>query len=211
MFKWDLGRRTEDPSGAQFRALLDRILRFLVTSEQEEQVSLASSRDLISGGETAELQVQVRDEARRPVDTARITAQVKHGGSERTVEFRGLGGGRYRAEVAPWGEGRYTVTADVQMDGQTIRSDTEFMVDPFHLERAELRMRPDRLRSIAQATGGEFLLPDEIATLSERLPLEEGVEEIAGTWRPFGLWLTLLLIVGLLAVEWLIRTRTGMV
>lgn len=211
LYKWDLGRRTEDPSGAQFRALLDRILRYLVTPEEEEQVSLASSRDLISGGETAELQVQVRDEARRPVDSARITAQVEHGGSERTVEFRGLGGGRYRADVAPWGEGRYHVTADVQMDGQTIRRTTEFMVDPFHLERAELRMRPDRLRSIAQATGGEFLLPDEVASLSERLPLEEGVEEIAGTWRPFGLWLTLLLIVGLLAVEWLIRTRTGMV
>ena len=210
LWRWDLGRRSDDPSGIQFLGLLDRILLYLSTPEDEERVHLKAEQDQVSGGEEARLFLEVRDESGRPVENARVTALVNHTENERTVEFRSAGGGRYSAAVAPWGEGRYEVSAEVRMDGETIVRETDFMVDPFHLESAELRMRPDRLRSLAQATGGTFLQPTQIDSLPELLPLEEGVEEITGTWRPFGLWLTLLLIVGLLAVEWIARTRTGM-
>lgn len=130
---------------------------------------------------------------------------------EKTVEFSPHGSGRYLVRFAPWGEGQYQVDANVEIEDEGLELKSQFVVDAFNLEESELRMRPDRLRAVSQASGGKFLLPDEIGRLTEILPLKAGKETIKGSWRPFGIWSTLIIITLLLGVEWFIRTRTGMV
>jgi len=211
LWRWDLGQRVEDPSGREFGSLLDRILRFLITPESEDQVQLAADQMLLTAGEDAVLTLRVLNAARRPLDEATIRAKVSKGGEEQPIDFRPLGQGRYQAVVAPFGAGHFEAEALVTIGNETHSRSVEYVVDPFNLEAAERRMRPDRLRSLAKVTGGQFLLPEQVEELDRLLPLEEGFEIVQGKWRPFGLWLTLLLIAGLLAAEWLVRTRTGMV
>ncbi|MBS1262794.1 MAG: hypothetical protein MAG453_02158 [Calditrichaeota bacterium] len=135
----------------------------------------------------------------------------RDGGRARTVEFQSLGGGRYLARFVPWGEGRYHVEATVETDEETVTRTSEFVVDRFELEAAERRMRPDRLRAIADATGGHVIFSTvALDTLASLLPRGGEWVDVRGTWRPFGLWLTLLLVTAALAAEWLARTRTGM-
>ncbi|GBE29837.1 hypothetical protein BMS3Bbin04_00860 [bacterium BMS3Bbin04] len=129
----------------------------------------------------------------------------------RTIELQSLGGGRYLSTFLPWGEGRYAYEATVETDQETVTRSGEFVVDRFQLEAAERRMRPDRLRALAEATGGTVIWSSaNLDTLLTLLPRTGELVEQRGSWRPFGLWLTLLLVVGVLGIEWLIRTRTGM-
>ncbi|MBD3166140.1 hypothetical protein GF324_06060 [bacterium] len=210
LWRWNLSVRPLDPTGQGMRGLLERTVRWLVTSETEERISVEPSADLYTGGEVIELTGRVRDEGLRPVDDAVITAEVRRGGTTRTIELQPLGGGRYSSRVQPWGEGRYSMTATVETGSGSYTRTAEFVVDRFNLETTDPRMRPGYLRAVAQSTGGVFLLPEEIDSLPEQLPVSRSTSWVQHSWDPFGRWSTLLLIVGLFALEWLIRTRRGM-
>ncbi len=211
LWRWDLSRRPFDPTGRGFRELVGRVLRWLTAGEEEQRIVVKPARDLFAGGEEIELIAEVRDEGLRPVDDAAVEGVLRHGGEERRIDFQPLGAGRYRARTAPWGEGKYEYRAEVRTGGETADRGGEFVVDRFRLEEAELRMRPDRLRAVARATGGRVIFPSQVEALPDLLPAKKGREEIRGRWRPFGLWSTLLAVVLLLAAEWFIRTRRGMV
>ncbi len=211
LWRWDQVRRPFDPSGNGYRNLWDRILRWMTSEEESQRISLSPVKSLFTGGEMAELTVQIRDESRRPIDDASVSAQVTHADVIRTIEFSSLGSGLYMAKFPSWGEGSYKVSAEIEAQTQSFKRTTDFIVDAFHLEDAELRMRPDRLRAIAAASGGAFLTPHSISELPSLLPKQSGTELRPGAWRPFGLAVTLILTVTLLAVEWFVRTRCGMV
>ncbi len=102
------------------------------------------------------------------------------------------------------------INASIEFSESVVRT-KDFVVDDYNLELSDMRMRIDRLRSIAKSTDGKVLFPDEIDQLPPLFSLEENVVEQNGLWRPFGKWLTLLILVLALALEWFIRTRKGMV
>ncbi|MCB2212776.1 hypothetical protein KQI52_11735 [bacterium] len=209
---WDRVRRAEDPGGLGFHDLFDRTLRWLTGGAEQERITVRAEQELYAGGEEVRLVASVADPGLSPVEDARVVANVTRAdGESRTVEFQSLGGGRYMTTFLPWGEGRYSFDTTVETDEETIARSGEFVVDKFQLEAAERRMRPDRLRALAEATGGQVVWSSaDLDTLLSLLPRSGELVEVRGSWRPFGLWLTLLLVVGLLAAEWITRTRTGM-
>ncbi len=237
---WDRVRRANDPGGEGFNALLDRTLRWLTGGGEQERITVRPEQELYAGGEEVRLVASVTDPGLNAVEDARVTATVTRravggtgstragddargssatadhpeadGDQSRTVEFQSLGGGRYLSTFLAWGEGRYSYEATVESDQEMVVRSGEFVVDRFELETAERRMRPDRLRALAEATGGSVIWSSsELDTLLHLLPRTGEIVDVRGSWRPFGLWLTLLLVVGVLAVEWIVRTRTGMV
>lgn len=211
LWRWDLARRPFDPGGKGYHSLWDRVLRWLTAGDVEERISLKPLRDVFTGGEEIELSAQVLDEALRPLDDARVTADVTHGDATRTISFQSVGDGRFIARTAAWGEGEYAVYGLIETAGERFEREIEFVVDPFHLEDAELRMRPELLRAMAVVNGGAFFTAERISGLPERIPEAEGYETIRGAWKPFGRWFALLALAALLSLEWVIRTRTGMV
>ncbi len=210
MWRWDLARRPIDPGGSDFAALWSRILRWLTSEETSDRISVNPSKDLFTGGEEIELVALVRDESLRPVDDANVSAIIKHNGKEQTVVFSSLGDGRYIAYSPAWGEGEYHSSTTIKTTSETLKRENDFLVDAFNLEDTELRMRPDQLRAVANASGGAFLEPDQVKELLNLTPESKGTEIVSGAWRPFSKWIALLSIVALLAMEWIIRTRKGM-
>ncbi len=210
LWKWDLAMRPVDPAGAGYSELWQRAIRWLTTAEERARIVVEPSKSLYTGGETVELTAQVYDEAFRPLETATVSAQVRNGDESRTIEFESLGGGRYRARFPAWNEGRYEMDAEVEVNGGSFERSGSFVVDAFSLEDLELRMRPDRLRLLAQNSGGLYLTLDDMDRVAEWLPLRSGTEYESGFFRPLGRWRTLLFIVIVLGIEWLVRTRRGM-
>jgi hypothetical protein len=209
---WDRVRRTDDPGGEGFHALLDRTLRWLTGGGEQERITVRAEQELYAGGEEVRMIASVTDPGLNAVEDARVTATMtRAGGESRTIEFQSLGGGRYLSTFLPWGEGRYSYEAVIESDQETVTRTGDFVVDRFELEAAERRMRPDRLRALAEATGGSVIWSSaELDNLLTLLPRSGELVERRGSWRPFGMWLTLLLVVGVLAAEWIVRTRTGL-
>ena len=152
---------------------------------------------------------------------AEITACVKGGGTPRVrldgpveqdvpLERRG---GDWSGLVALRAPGEYKVLAEAQIGGQTARAETSLVVEEQDFELAEVLADHALLRKIAEAGGGTFRpvedLPKLLADLAAGLrPLSVPAERclsLAGGRVFLGCVLTLL------AAEWVLRRRWGMV
>lgn len=178
-------------------------------------VSLDSGPLTHATGENAELRVQVRDTAGRLLPQAKVEAQLfSEGRRMATVPLAGDEGGSgvYRARTEPLADGRYEVR--VRVDGlpeDEMKARTTFVVEPRdNGERVELAANEPLLRELAANSGGEYLREEDAGALRERLaPLSRGkvIESETPLWPTWG-WLSAVVL--LLAVEWFLRKRAGM-
>lgn len=192
--------------------LVDRLIRWLAARKSARRVQIAFDKDQYSTQEAVAIRAAVYDENYQPQDGAQVEANVAGNGREPArVVLKGIGDGRYSSDISTWGEGEYSIKISAARDGQAIGADSgKVMVEPFTVELLDTRLNSGLLRSIAEASGGKYAPADSAEALlaSIDLPIESRHEETHRTL--WGGWWHLGVIVGLLAVEWTIRVRIGM-
>jgi uncharacterized membrane protein len=113
--------------------------------------------------------------------------------------------GLYEGYFTPPGPGRYRMEANE--NDRKVSSITEFQVSEIRQELTETDMRLENLQRIADLTGGATLgvreLP-KLALLVNGEPLTTTVRSERPLWDH---WLVILLLVGLLGAEWILRRR----
>lgn len=211
LWRWDQLRRPVDPMGEGYQSLWERLLRWITADSEKERIKVYPSKKLFQGGEQVKLVAEVLDESLQPVADASIHATVLREEKEHLAEFRKRAPGRYEAAIDPWTSGLYHFSATIEYGDATFSRSGTFAVDDFSLEETELRMRPDRLRSIAKASGGTLLFPDQVDRLTTLLPSDNETVIVRKSWKPSRIRNLFFLIVFILAIEWLIRTRKGMI
>jgi hypothetical protein len=119
--------------------------------------------------------------------------------------------GRYGTTARFDEPGVYRLDAEARKGDRTLGVATRLvLVGGADLEMSDPRVNEPVLQRVAEATGGTYLRPDEIARLSGLLEQAEAapeVTEVRDLWH--NLW-TLLGIIGILAVEWVVRRRVGL-
>jgi uncharacterized membrane protein len=113
--------------------------------------------------------------------------------------------GLYEGYFSPPREGGYRVEANAS--DRPLSNSTEFQVADLRPELANTDMQIDHLRRIAELSGGEVLSALEFQKLPALLNLEPHTTTVS-TDRP--LWdnsLVVLVLVGLLGFEWILRRR----
>jgi len=141
-------------------------------------------------------EVVLPDDKRRPVDLVRQ-------GDERIGSFRDTqADGDYAIEVTATHEGLPVGSAR-----------SRFLVFKQDLELDNAAADAASLESLAAMTGGESLAPEQLPALIERLATQtEHLEIERETKKTFwDSWSFLLLVVGLLGVEWFLRKKWGLV
>ena len=136
------------------------------------------------------------DGKRRPVDLVRQ-------GDERAGSFR-----------ETQADGDYAIEVSATHEGLPVGSArSRFLVFEQDLELDNAAADAASLESLAAMTGGESLAPEQLPALIERLATQtEHLEIERQTKETFwDSWPFLLLVVGLLGVEWFLRKRWGLV
>jgi len=119
--------------------------------------------------------------------------------------------GSFRAEEIP---GDYTIQVTAAKEGESLGSTrSRFLVVEQDLELDNAAADATMLESLAAMTGGRSLVPEELPDLIERLAEDaESLEVRTETKQPlWDTWPFFLLLVGLLASEWYLRKRWGLV
>ena len=149
----------------------------------------------------------------RPLEGAEVKVRlVEEGtGTERTTRLDEVEDGRYRVELASTGPGTYRFDGTGRIGDRAIGSAKgQFVVSGYSLEFARTRMDRALLTGLARRTGGRFYTPEQISALMEDLDLErrevEELREVRVWNRPW----VLVAIVVMLAGEWTVRRRRGM-
>jgi len=192
--------------------------RFLMESPfavQDKYVALDSGALNYEPGATAEIRTRILDLQGRAMPRAKAEAWLLRDG--RKVATLPLTAdenetGVYRARTAPLADGDYEVRVRVQGLPETeMKARTGFAVRRAATgELAELNCNEPLLRELAVNSGGRYFREEELGTLIERLkPLSQGrvVETETVLWQSWW-WFGAVML--LLALEWALRKRVGM-
>ena len=125
--------------------------------------------------------------------------------------------GRSSASLPPLPPGRYALTIPGEPSADGAADETELVIVPSTLEGSQMRLNSARLRSLARLYGAGYVdrgadtfdrrLAAHIASLDARPARTVST----AVYRPFDGWPLLLLLVLLLAIEWSLRRRLGMI
>ena len=197
--------------------LTANLLRWTTTREDRRPVRVRPLRPLFGEGERVELVGQVVDEALQPIADAEIAVTVTAAdGTDTTLPMRPRGAGRYVLDAGSLPPGAYEFAARAVREGEALGDDAgAFAVGALALEFREPGADPALMRALARRSGGETVALADLAGLPERLATEGRLTSLqieTERQTPLGHvgWL-LAVVVGLLAAEWVLRKRAGMV
>jgi uncharacterized membrane protein len=189
-----------------------QLLRWLVDGVPNV-VDLHSTTDRVEPGEPVALVADVVDPTFVEVNDARVVAKVtgpKGVVTDVPMQWTGARNGEYRATFTAADQGMYSVRVDAERAGKSLgTATTDVRATPSDAEYFDAAMHAQRLRRIAEETGGRFYTPATVATMPEDLQYTgRGVTTV----EERELWhmpIVLILLVALVSAEWGYRRAVG--
>lgn len=174
---------------------------------------LGTDRDLYAIGDRIAMTARLYDKSFKPLETPTVPAQVRAlGAAPVEVALRAVPGrpGHYAGTgiAAQLGLGEVTVTLGDDGGGKPAQLSKSFTVEVPRLEFTDTRLNRALLGELAQRSGGRYFEATNTAALAALLPDRHETVVVRG--RPVELWdnsRLLLLLAGLLTVEWALRRR----
>ena len=208
LMMWGIGRTNEASD-----RLWNNTVRWLTTRTDGGRVRISTDRTVYRGGERIVFEGWVYDEVMRPLEEAEVRVRLveEAAGGERTARLDEMGNGRYRMEFASPGPGTYRFEGAGRVGDRVVGGTSgRFVVSGYSLEFAQTRMDRALLTGLARRTGGRFYTPEQVSALMADIDLEprevEELREVRVWNRPW----VLIAIVVMLAGEWTVRRRRGM-
>ena len=195
---------------------LSNTVRWLTTREDDRRFRVQPVKSVFDGQDPIEFTGQLYDASYKPLDDATVQVTITQGKQTNDIVLNALGNGQYDGSLDRLGEGDYSFTARAEQDGATIGEDKgTFSVGGLGVEFLDTRMNKLLLQQIAAKTGGRYYdasaldsLPKDVAALPNFKPRELTHSREIELWN---LQWALALIILLLATEWFLRKRSGMI
>ena len=221
LWRWQLER--QDTADSYFR-FWNQMLNWLLPAESDTapvQLDLfaESERLYLGGALTLNARYSALSKADSPPDAITCSIGTPDG---RLLPFvmarqsvtQGASGAvaTYSVRFLAEGSGLYRATASVPVNGTPVESPAfSFFVKPFTPESLPRPPDLETLRALAKASGGRFLEPAEVADAMAAIPIkprEEALVRFSTLWNTIPV---LACLVGLLALEWIVRKAKGLV
>ena len=178
--------------------------------------SLDSGSRLYSTSNSITVRAKLKQNDAQPLENASVQAIVERDGERYAsfplapeVDARGF----YRTTLEPLPQGDYRVRLEVAgIPNDALSVSTHFIVQPpVDLEMQLLACNAEVLRQAAAMTGGEFAFLESADAITDKLKqFRQGkiVETQTLLWQSYPWFAT---IIGLLAAEWYLRKRAGLI
>ncbi len=211
LWRWNFLLAGRDAETELYGSFFNRMIRWLVTREEDKRVKIQPNKKIYRGGEPIEFQAQVYSEDYRPMDDAEVRVNLKKQSDEHEIILQSAGNGRYIRSIQVLAAGEYEYQGKATAGDILIGDDSgKFSVEPFSLEFQSTRMEAANLQKMAAITGGQYFTINNYQRLPEYIDFPLKKVTIAREWE---LWNKLGLLVALmifLATEWFVRKKKGM-
>jgi hypothetical protein len=219
---WEPPRDLAADDRQPVRRLLRNLLVWTALGEQQSGVSLLGQRLVYQEGEPVKVEARWLDLRGEPVIDQRLSVRLENedrpADVARTFSLRpdltrpGVG----TADLPPLPAGRYRVVpiggGETPLEGQA----RPLVVTPATVEQTQVRQDRQHLRQLAARAGATYVdaqVPEErqrLVAAMAGLDLAPVVLERQRRWDLWSSWPYLMAVVGLLATEWIVRRRQGM-
>jgi hypothetical protein len=184
-------------------------VRWLATSAPVGRVRASTEQHVYQAGLPVVFAVQVFDELLRPQEGATLRLWVN---DNEVFQLQDRGGGYYRGVYSGLGPGEYIYKVVAELNEEQIGQDEgRFIVEKHSIEWSDMRGNRMLLGELAQASGGATFALEAWPELLNKWSLRQRLVEEILELRLWGRVWPLVLLVLLLAAEWILRKRCGMI
>jgi len=179
-------------------------------SSGSSRLRISVSEDELELGESLTIGAEARDEAYHALTRDHVELTLTFEGSEpAAIKLAAVDGvpGSYQATIRPDSLGFYSLAAPESMGRAAPAS---FQVVPAAIERGG-PVDLAELAAITDTEGGELLrTPEELLTAVDRIPSMRAIDTYRTPYAIWDTWVTVLLLVGVLAFEWYLRKKANL-
>jgi hypothetical protein len=211
-YRWGMATAGRTGDASVYERFWDRALRWLARDPLLDPAQVASDRPSYGPGANMRVKAWLRDELYRPRTPGpfRLRIQDDHGATVHESSLETDADGRAALSMAaPARPAAYTIS--VLSEGESAPlAEQGFIVEAGGDELADPRARPDVMKAIANATGGEFY--DSPSQLPAAAEMPSTRTRVLGNqiYAPFDSTWMFLVLVGLFGCEWWLRRRAGL-
>ncbi len=202
----------EDAS--HYRTFVESTVGWLTTRDDADPIQVKPEKEVFTRGEPVVFNGFAYDLGYRPLPGVSGTIELSGGPDNDTFEqdLVAEGDGTFNAVFENTAPGRYTFAAEMTKDGQLLKADSgQILIEEFSLEEFDQGGDPATLAALAQTTGGNYYTYENFGRILDDLQLSEVTvtsrQEVV-FWNK--LWM-LLLLIGALSAEWLLRKMNQLV
>ncbi len=212
LWRWDLLMSGIGEKGELYNQIINNMTRWLELTKNSNLVNLTTDKSQYNFSDPVNIQVQVFNEKRMPMDRADIILKLEHKNLVNDFIANGVGDGKYIATLNPDQPGDYKLLARVEYQGRLVgESKTTFTVGEYSAELADTRMQRALLENIALVSRGQYFSPDSVSNFDKALKTNSQKTVLIKENEIWNNPTILFLIVLLLSTEWFIRKKKGMV
>jgi hypothetical protein len=209
-WRWQMLLPYEDISHERFWR---QVLRWLA-APAPSPVELSLDKDSYGVGEQVNLRVRVSNRAYAPVNDATVWLKLTDSAGtiqdiqlEGSIDDQGIYTGTFKVRAV--GVHTIEVTA-TPPSGEAQKASTRFLVAEPIAEFIDAGLDADLLKTMADVSGGKFYTEIDVEELMKNLKRREKVVTASVEQDIWHMPIILFLLVGLFALEWLIRRRKGL-
>jgi len=212
-WKWNL--QSDNSVDNLFNQFITDAIKWLFANKNQKRVFVNTSKDLYNSNESIDFIGNAYDESLSSRNDAVFNINITSNNFEKTLKLTSTESGKYEGSINISQSGNFNYSANISLPGEANKIvNGEFTISEINLENINFVLNSNYLKFISNITSGKSFdikdysnLFDEINKLSERQTKNEIIETKYSIWT--NEWILALLIL-LLALEWIIRKKKGM-
>lgn len=211
IWRWRLMMEGAGKGGGFFDSFVRGTVRWLTSENEASPLVVSTDAGSYLSGQDVRFEARVFDTVFTPLSGAEVTLAVDNNPALKMV-LEETGPGLYTGSLRSIPPGNHTFSAAASVEGRRYAGTSgTFAVERFSLEILDPSPDPVSMAAVAAATGGIAVTAAGIDSVLSRIAPRTVTEREERVHRPALNPLMPSLIVFLLAVEWFIRKRRGMI
>lgn len=200
-----------------FTVFMQNSIRWLSVDRKNKNITIKTTKKHYTMGEKVGVTAQIYDASYVPVEDALVKVKISGGkNAQRDIVLSPIGNGRYYSDVEGLGEGDYSYYGEVFKGSNKLGGEGgRFSVGEIVPEYQNISMNAQLLRDMAQQSGGKFYVPENCSNILNDIKANKKFKDRSITTRKeyalWNIWWLMGAVILLLAAEWALRKRLGMI
>ncbi|MGK0279824.1 MAG: hypothetical protein ACI9RU_002604 [Litorivivens sp.] len=212
IWRWRLFTYLEKQNHDPFDRMISKVVQFLASQDDKSRFRIDTETDWLEN-QSVSFESEVYNLSYELVQDVEVSMSIKdEEGKQFNFQFSPLGDG-FKLDAGSFPSGNYTFTATTEVGGESLSERGEFSVSEIQLEQVKTRANHRMLFNFAEASGGRMITPTELDSLPNIIFNSGKVQSISHETRILSDFINtkwiLYLLLGFLAIEWLLRKRNG--
>jgi len=215
LWNWDFGIRAFKEEADYYHRFWAQTIRWMATRADAKLVNADTNKRIYNLNEEVHIIARIYNESYLPTSQAQLSIEVTpprgtpyHIPGNVDTEVEGLYSAKFRATE----KGTYKITVAASLGGVELGTDSvEFVVEIPLVEFETPQLNEELLEKLAASSAGSYTKLEEVKSLPQKI---KNVGETIVETHEIDLWdnpIVLIIIVGILGAEWILRKWKGLV